>query len=62
MFVKQNTDRKKIYGTYFLLSVFEYSMRVLDGQRILWTAVEKSSTFLMLFNLYFYFTLSTLFT
>ena len=43
-----------------LLSLFQNSVSVANGQRILWNIVEKSCN-LMLLNLYFYLTLSTLF-
>ena len=43
------------------VTLFENSTSVSDGQRILWTAVEKFCNLLMLLNLYFYITLGTLF-
>ena len=45
----------------FEMSLFENSMSVSDGQRILWTTVEKFCNLLMLSNLYFYITIGTLF-
>ena len=41
--------------------LFENSMSLSDGQRILWTAVGKFCNLLMLLNLYFYITFGTLF-
>ena len=53
----------KIYNIYsrLVVSLFENSMSVLNGQRILWTAVEKFYNLLMLLNLYFYITPGILF-
>ena len=42
-------------------SLFENSMNVSGGQRILWAAAEKFCNLLMLLNFYFYITFSTLF-
>ena len=42
-------------------SLFENSVSMSYGQRILWTAVEKFCNLLTLLNLYFYITLGTLF-
>ena len=49
-----------IFETIKHESLFENSMSVSDGQKILCTAVETFCNLLMLLNLYFYITLSTL--
>ena len=42
-----------LYFLHFHQSLSENSMSVLDGQRLLWTAVEKLCNLLMLLNLDF---------
>ena len=44
-----------------LQSLFENSISVSDGQRMLWAAVEEFCNLLMLLNLYSYLTLGTIF-
>ena len=50
-----------LYFLHFHQSLSENSMSVLDGQRLLWTAVEKFCNLLMLLNLDFYLTLGNSF-